>query len=35
MADFNALMREADFALYAAKHQGGMRVIAHRTLTEV
>ena len=35
MADFNSLMREADFALYAAKHQGGMRVIAHRTLTEV
>lgn len=35
MKDFNALMREADFALYAAKHQGGMRVIAHRTLTEV
>lgn len=35
MADFNTLMREADFALYAAKHQGGMRVIAHRTLTEV
>ncbi|MBN8655092.1 MAG: GGDEF domain-containing protein [Anaerolineae bacterium] len=35
MTDFNALMREADFALYAAKHQGGMRVIAHRTLTEV
>ncbi|MBK6794987.1 MAG: GGDEF domain-containing protein [Anaerolineales bacterium] len=35
MSDFNALMREADFALYAAKHQGGMRVIAHRTLTEV
>ncbi len=35
MTDLNALMREADFALYAAKHQGGMRVIAHRTLTEV
>lgn len=35
MKDFNVLMREADFALYAAKHQGGMRVIAHRTLTEV
>ncbi len=35
MSDLNALMREADFALYAAKHQGGMRVIAHRTLTEV
>lgn len=35
MTDFNTLMREADFALYAAKHQGGMRVIAHRTLTEV
>ena len=35
MTDLNSLMREADFALYAAKHQGGMRVIAHRTLTEV
>jgi diguanylate cyclase (GGDEF)-like protein len=34
MTDLNDLMREADFALYAAKHQGGMRVIAHRTLTE-
>ena len=35
MTDFDELLREADFALYAAKHQGGMRVIAHRTLTEV
>ncbi len=35
MTDLNSLMREADFALYSAKHQGGMRVIAHRTLTEV
>ncbi len=35
MTNFDELLREADFALYAAKHQGGMRVIAHRTLTEV
>lgn len=35
MLDLNEILREADFALYAAKHQGGMRVIAHPTLTEV
>ncbi|MBK6644740.1 MAG: GGDEF domain-containing protein [Anaerolineales bacterium] len=31
MPGFDDLLREADFALYAAKRQGGMRVIAHPT----
>lgn len=29
MTDFDELLREADFALYAAKHKGGMQVLAH------
>ena len=31
MLDLNEILREADFALYAAKRQGGMQVIAHPT----
>lgn len=31
MSDLNDILREADFALYAAKRQGGMRVITHHT----
>ena len=31
MLDLNEILREADFALYAAKRQGGMQVIAHST----
>lgn len=29
MTDFDELLRDADFALYAAKHKGGMQVITH------
>lgn len=31
MLDLYEILREADFALYAAKRQGGVRVIAHST----
>lgn len=31
MSGLNDILREADFALYAAKHKGGMQVIAHHT----
>lgn len=31
MRDLNDILREADFALYAAKRQGGMQVLAHHT----
>jgi diguanylate cyclase (GGDEF)-like protein len=31
ITDLSEIMREADFALYAAKHQSGMQVIAHPT----
>ena len=31
MTDFDEILREADFALYSAKRQGGMQVIAHHT----
>lgn len=31
MRDLNDILREADFALYAAKRQGGMQVLTHPT----
>lgn len=31
MSDLNDILREADFALYVAKHKGGMQVITHHT----
>lgn len=30
MSDYDEILREADFALYSAKRQGGMQVVAHQ-----